>query len=164
MYQTEDDACDTNVLLSALQSSLNALSVFQEIQGRYSFIYFQKSTTLLYFGRDIVSKHSLLLKVNTDENTSILTSVASKEVNEIIEIPAIGIFVTNLDNSRVNLACYPWKEPDLHFTDIIESLETHLGVDIDIEKPILKSDAPTSLHLHPDVKDLDYLENSPYLG
>ena len=139
--------------------------MFREIQGPYSFIYFQKSTNLLYFGRDIVGRHSLLLKVNTDENTLTLTSVASKEVNEIIEIPAIGIFVTNLDNSRVNLACYPWKEPDLHFTDIIESLETHLGVDIDIEKTILKSDASTSLHLsHPDVKDLDYLENSPYLG
>lgn len=160
----QDNACDTNVLLSALKSSLNVSSVFQEIQGPYSFVYFQKSTNLLYFGRDIVGRHSLLLKVNTDENTVILTSVASKEVNKIIEIPAIGIFVMNLDNSRVNLACYPWKEPDLHFTDIIESLETHLGVDIDIKKTILKSDTSTSLHLHPDIKDLDYLENSSYLG
>ena len=120
LYHAEDDAFDTNVLLSALQPSLNVQSMFQEIQGRYSFIYFQKSTNLLYFDRDIVGRHSLLLKVNTGENTLTLTFVASKKINKIIEIPAIGIFITNLDNSRVNLACYPWKEPDLHFTDIIE--------------------------------------------
>ena len=46
---------------------------------------------------------------------------------------------------------------------LLKSLETHLDVDIDIEKTMLKSDASTSLHLHPDVKDLNYLENS-YLG
>ena len=159
----QDNLCDTIVLLNALQSCSSVLSVFQEIQGPYSFIYFQKSTNLLYFGRDVIGRHSLLLKVNTDENILTLTSVASKEVNRIMEIPAIGIFVMNLNNSRVNFTCYPWKEPDLRFTDIIEALETHLGVDIDIEKAILKSDVSTCLHLHPNIKDLEYLENSPCL-
>lgn len=122
-----------------------------------------KTNNLLYFGRDIIGRHSLLLKVNTDENILTLTSVASKQINKIIEIPAIGIFVMNLTNLRINLACYPWKEPDLRFTDIIETLETHLGIDIDIKKTILKSDGLTYLHLHPHIKDLEYLENSPYL-
>ncbi|XP_043792045.1 asparagine synthetase domain-containing protein 1 isoform X2 [Apis laboriosa] len=160
----QDNTCDTKILLNTLQLSSNILSVFKEIQGPYSFIYFQKTNNLLYFGRDIIGRHSLLLKVNTDENILTLTSVASKQINKIIEIPAIGIFVMNLTNLRVNLACYPWKEPDLRFTDIIETLETHLGVDIDIKKTILKSDGLTCLHLHPHIKDLEYLENSPHLG
>lgn len=155
--------CDTNVLLNALQSSSNVLTVFQEIQGPYSFIYFQKSSNLLYFGRDIIGRHSLLIKINTDKNDLTLTSVASKEINKIIEIPAIGIFVMNLANLRINLACYPWKEPNLQFTDIIEALETHLGVDIDIKQTILKSTTSIFLHLHPNIKDLEYLESSSYL-
>ncbi|CAD1479397.1 unnamed protein product, partial [Heterotrigona itama] len=166
LAKAEDDRrCDTNALSSALQSSSNVPSVFREIQGPYSFVYFQKSTNLLYFGRDIVGRHSLLLKANSDENTLTLTSVASKEVNEIVEIPAIGIFVVNLDDSRVNLACHPWKEPDSRFTDVVESLETHSGVDIDIRETIWRSDASARrLHSGPDVGDSDRLENSPYSG
>ncbi|OAD52969.1 Asparagine synthetase domain-containing protein 1 [Eufriesea mexicana] len=159
----QDNMCDTNVLLNALQSSSNILTVFQEIQGPYSFIYFQKSSSLLYFGRDIIGRHSLLIKINTDKNVLTLTSVASKEINKIIEIPAVGIFVMNLANLRVNLACYPWKELDLQFTDIIETLETHLGVDIDIKQTILKPATSIFLHLHPSVKDIEYLESSSYL-
>ncbi|CAL7938955.1 unnamed protein product [Xylocopa violacea] len=158
----QDQTCDTNVLLNSLKLSSNVLSVFEQIQGPYSFIYYQKSSNLLYFGRDIIGRHSLLLKMDTDENILTLTSVASKQINKIVEVPAIGIFSVNLSNSRMNLACYPWKEPDLRFTDIIEALETHLGVDIDIKETILETNMSTCLHLHPNIKDLEYLENSPY--
>ncbi|XP_076166749.1 asparagine synthetase domain-containing protein 1 isoform X2 [Ptiloglossa arizonensis] len=158
----QDDICDTKVLLNALQSLPNIISVFKEIQGPFSFIYFQKSSNLLYFGRDIIGRHSLLLKSNTDENILTLTSVANKQINGIVEVPAIGIFVMNLANSGVNLACYPWREPDLRFTDVIEALETHLSVDIDIKKTILESDTLVSLHLHPNIEDIEYFENSPY--
>ncbi|XP_076544620.1 asparagine synthetase domain-containing protein 1 [Osmia lignaria lignaria] len=159
----QDNMCDTDIMLNALQSSLNIIPVFQKIQGPYSFIYFQKSTNILYFGRDIIGRHSLLLKVNTDENVLTLTSVASKELNGITEIPAIGIFAVDLTSSRVNLSCYPWKEPDLRFTDIIETLETHLNVDINIRETILEFDTLTHLHMHPDIKDLEYLESSSCL-
>ncbi|XP_076761740.1 asparagine synthetase domain-containing protein 1 [Xylocopa sonorina] len=158
----QDQICDTNVVLNNFKLSSNILSVFEQIQGPYSFIYYQKSSNLLYFGRDIIGRHSLLLKMDTDQNVLTLTSVASKQINKIVEVPAIGIFSVNLSNSRVNLACHPWKEPDLRFTDIIEALETHLGVDIDIKKTILESSVSTCLHLHPNIKDLEYLENSPY--
>ncbi|XP_017878550.1 asparagine synthetase domain-containing protein 1 isoform X1 [Ceratina calcarata] len=158
----QGDSCDTNALLNALQSSLNVASVFERIQGPYSFIYFQKSTKLLYFGRDIIGRHSLLLRLTNDENVLTLTSVASKELDRIIEVPAIGIFALNLSHSRINLACYPWREPDLRFTDIIEALEANLGVDIDIKETVLKYDTSTCLHLHPNIDDLEYLENSPF--
>ncbi|XP_054003665.1 asparagine synthetase domain-containing protein 1 [Hylaeus anthracinus] len=158
----QDNTCDTDVVLNAIQSSLTIFTVFKELQGPYSFVYFQKSSNLLYFGRDVIGRHSLLLKSNTDENSVTLTSVATKQIDGIVEVPAIGIFVMNLANSRVNLACYPWKEPDLRFTDVIEALETRLGVDIDIKETILETDTLTSLHLHPNIKDLESFENNPY--
>ncbi|XP_012140960.1 asparagine synthetase domain-containing protein 1 [Megachile rotundata] len=157
----QDNICDTDVVLNALQSSLNIMPVFKKIQGPYSFIYFQKSTNILYFGRDIIGRHSLLLKVNTDENALLLTSVASKEISGTIEVPAIGIFAVNLTNLRINLSCYPWKEPDLRFTDIIEMLETRLNVDINIRDTISEFNTSTHLHMHPNIKDIEYLENSP---
>ena len=158
----QDNICDTDVVLSALQSSSNVVSVFREIRGPYSFVYYQKSGNLLYFGRDIIGRHSLLLKSNTDENVLTLTSVASKEITGIVEVPAIGIFAMNLANPTINLACYPWREPDLRFTDVIEALETRLSVDIDIRETVLESDAYTSLHLHPNVTDLEFFGNCPY--
>lgn len=81
----------------------------------------------------------------------------------IVEVPAIGIFAMNLNTPQINLACYPWKEPDLRFTDVIEVLETNLNVDIDIKETILNtcSSVLTNLHLHPDSKDVEYLENVP---
>ncbi|XP_076644419.1 asparagine synthetase domain-containing protein 1 [Halictus rubicundus] len=156
----QDNICDTDAILNSLQSSSNVMSVFQEIQGPYSFIYFQKSNNCLYFGRDIIGRHSLLLKSNTDENSLTLMSVANKQIKGIVEVPAIGLFMMNLSNSRVNLACYPWREPDLRFTDVIEALETHLNVDIDIKETIIDSDTTTNIHLHPSIKDLECFEDS----
>nr|XP_033339086.1 asparagine synthetase domain-containing protein 1 isoform X1 [Megalopta genalis]XP_033339087.1 asparagine synthetase domain-containing protein 1 isoform X1 [Megalopta genalis]XP_033339088.1 asparagine synthetase domain-containing protein 1 isoform X1 [Megalopta genalis] len=156
----EDNICDTDVILASLQSSSNIMSVFQEIHGPYSFIYFQKSNNCLYFGRDIIGRHSLLLKTNTDENNLTLMSVGDKRIKGIIEVPAIGLFMMNLSSPRVNLACYPWRKPDLRFTDVIEALETHLDVDIDIKETIIDSDMTTNIHLHPSIKDLECFENS----
>lgn len=140
------------------------MSVLWKIEGPYSLIYYQKSTDTLYFGRDIIGRHSLLLKIDSKANSLTLTSVANKNMKGIVEVPAIGIFAVNLNNSRINLACYPWKEPDLRFTDIIETLETTLNVDINIRKTILDTNSSLvnlHLHLHPDPKDLEYLENIP---
>lgn len=160
----DNDVCDTNVILAELQSTTDIMSVLWKIEGPYSLIYYQKSTDTLYFGRDIIGRHSLLLKIDSKANSLTLTSVANKNMKGIVEVPAIGIFAVNLNNSRINLACYPWKEPDLRFTDIIETLETTLNVDINIRKTILDTNSSLvnlHLHLHPDPKDLEYLENIP---
>lgn len=118
---------------------------------------------MLYFGRDIIGRHSLLLKVDDETNLLTLTSVAGKQIKGVVELPAIGIFVMDLNNSQINLACYPWKEPDLRFTDVIEALEMNINIDIDIKDIILDNYLSlTNLHFHPDPKDLEYLENIPY--
>lgn len=145
-----------------MQSTTDIISVLWKIEGPYSLIYYQRSTDTLYFGRDIIGRHSLLLKVDSKANSLTLTSVANKNMKGIVEVPAIGIFAMNLNHSRINLACYPWNEPDLRFTDIIETLETTLNVDINIRKTILDTNSSlVNLHLHPDPKDLEYLENIP---
>ncbi|XP_012532419.1 asparagine synthetase domain-containing protein 1 [Monomorium pharaonis] len=157
------DVCDTDVLLAELQSTTDIISVLRKIQGPYSLVYYQKSNNMLYFGRDIIGRHSLLLKVDNSANSLTLTSVANKKIKGIVEVPAIGIFAMNLNASQINLACYPWKELDLRFTDIIEVLEINLKVDIDIKDTILETcrSMLTNPHLHPDPKDVEYLENVP---
>ncbi|KAL6430659.1 hypothetical protein ACFW04_006918 [Cataglyphis niger] len=158
----KDDICDTNVILDELQSTTDIASVLRKIEGPYSLIYYQKSTNTLYFGRDIIGRHSLLLKIDSKAKSLTLTSVANKNMKGIIEVPAIGIFAMNLNSSGINLACHPWKEPDLRFTDVIETLETTLNVDINIRKTILDTNSSlTNLYLHPDLKELEYLENIP---
>lgn len=150
------------MILDELQSTTDIISVLCKIEGPYSLIYYQKSTNTLYFGRDSIGRHSLLLKIDSKTNSLTLTSVANKNMKGIVEVPAIGIFTMNLNSSQINLACYPWKEPDLRFTDVIETLETNLNVDINIRKTILDTNSSlTNLHLHPDSRDLEYLENIP---
>lgn len=135
-------------------------NILLEVCGPYSFIYFQKSTGLLYFGRDRIGRHSLLMKINDNRDSLTICSVAQKNVNNIVEVPAIGIFVCDLNSEELNLTCYPWKEPNLRFTDIIEELETSLQVDIDVEEtPIKPGISNLSMHLYPEIRDLEYLRN-----
>ncbi|XP_070531397.1 asparagine synthetase domain-containing protein 1 isoform X2 [Cardiocondyla obscurior] len=161
----KDDVCDTSIILTELQLTMDIMSVLRKIEGPYCLVYYQKSSNTLYFGRDIIGRHSLLLKVDSKANILTLTSVANKKMKGIVEVPAIGIFAMNLNMPQINLACYPWREPDLRFTDIIEMLETNLNVDIDIKETIMDtslSSLTTDLHLHPDSKDVEYLENAPF--
>jgi len=149
--------------LAELQLTTDIISVLRKIEGPYCLVYYQKSSNTLYFGRDIVGRHSLLLKVDNKTNSLTLASVANKKMREIVEVPAIGIFAMDLNMSQINLTCYPWKEPDLRFTDIIKILETNLNVSIDIKETIINTclSTLTNLHLHPSSKDVEYLENIP---
>ncbi|KAK2588827.1 hypothetical protein KPH14_001698 [Odynerus spinipes] len=160
------DACDSITILNAFGTCSKITNILENIQGPYSFIYFQKSTKLLYFGRDSIGRHSLLLKLNNEQNILTLTSVGRKHLKNIVEVPAIGTFVINLSNSNINLACYPWKEPDSRFKDIIEELQSVLHINIDINDTISELNVFNKLTIYsnPTMKDLEYLENNPYLG
>ncbi|XP_046734995.1 asparagine synthetase domain-containing protein CG17486 [Diprion similis] len=160
---TNDTECDTTSLLKRFSSSKNVVATLLAVQGPYSFVYFNKSDNCLYFGRDPIGRHSLLIKLNEDKTSLTLCSVGNKNMKNIIEVPAIGIFVSNLNCEELNLTCYPWKEPNLRFTDIIEDLETSLNMDIDVKETIVKSEIDNSiLHLDPEIKDLQYLKNIDY--
>lgn len=137
--------------------------MLQKIEGPYSFIYYQKSNNILYFGRDIIGRHSLLLTIDNDANLLTLTSVASKKMKGVVQVPAIGIFAMNLNESRINLGCYPWREPDSRFANIIEALQLNLNIEIDIKEIILDTHSSSiNLHSYPDPKELEHLENIPH--
>lgn len=160
------ETCDALTVLNAFGTCSKIMHVLRDVQGPYSFIYFQKSSNLLYFGRDIVGRHSLLIYLNNKQNTITLTSVGSKQLKNIVEVPAIGIFVINLSNPNMNLACYPWKEPNSRLKDIIEELNSALHIDIEIKNTMSELDLCNNLmkYLNPIVKDIEYLENYQYLG
>nr|KAF7404479.1 hypothetical protein H0235_015173 [Vespula pensylvanica] len=161
----KDDICDSITILNAFSTSPNITNTLQYIQGPYSFIYFQKSSKVLYFGRDIIGRHSLLLQLNNEKNALTITSVGVKYLKNTMEVPAVGIFAINLSDTNINLTCYPWKEPDFIFENIIEELRNALNVNINIKEIITEQNLSNKvvMHLHPTIKDLDYLENNPYL-
>ncbi|KAI4494253.1 hypothetical protein M0802_009122 [Mischocyttarus mexicanus] len=156
----KNDTSDSITILNAFSKSLNITNTLRYIQGPYSFIYFQKSSKLLYFGRDIIGRHSLLLQLNNEKNTFTITSVGGKYFQNIIEVPAIGIFVINLSDVKINLTCYPWKEPDVIFENVIEEFKNALDISINIKDAITEKKLPNEvmMHLNPTSKDLDYLE------
>ncbi|XP_014608843.1 PREDICTED: asparagine synthetase domain-containing protein CG17486 [Polistes canadensis] len=161
----QNDTSDSITVLNAFSKSLNITNTLRHIQGPYSFIYFQKSSKLLYFGRDIIGRHSLLLQLNNEKSTLTITSVGGKCFQNILEVPAIGIFVINLSDVKINLTCYPWKEPDVIFENVIEELKNALDININVKDTITEKKLSNKLitHLNPIGKDLDYLETYPCL-
>lgn len=118
----------------------------------------------MYFGRDCIGRHSLLLKLDSERNFLTLTSVSSKTHENIIEVPAIGVFAMDLSGSTINLTCHPWREPDLRFTDVIEEMEKSLQVDINIEEAIFHSTNDLGLVLEPETQDLEFYEAAARLN
>ncbi|XP_023288092.1 asparagine synthetase domain-containing protein 1 isoform X3 [Orussus abietinus] len=77
-----DNTCDTITVLNNFELSDNISQILKDVEGPYSFVYFQRHKNLLYFGRDCIGRHSLLIKLNLERNFIMLTSAASKNVNE----------------------------------------------------------------------------------
>ncbi|KAJ8682475.1 hypothetical protein QAD02_018267 [Eretmocerus hayati] len=126
------DACDTDSVSSALRNSTDIPSTLRTINGPFSVIYYQKSSKKLYFARDRFGRHSLLFRVNHDCNNLLLTSVSVKEVHDIMELPAIGIFSANLDSTSLEVECSPWFQPNDWFTEKLSDLQKQLPVDVNL--------------------------------
>ncbi|KAG7202299.1 hypothetical protein KM043_018631 [Ampulex compressa] len=163
MHQFTDNTNDTSIMYNALQVSPDVVSTLSKVHGPYSFIYYQKADNHLYFGRDIIGRHSLLLQLDNENKSLTLMSVTNKQMKNVIEVPAIGIFVMDLNKSVINLACFPWHSQESKgFDTTIKAMETNLNVDIHIHAPILKSDTlSTNHHLNPSLDDLLYLTSVP---
>ncbi|XP_072172747.1 asparagine synthetase domain-containing protein 1-like [Diadema setosum] len=116
---------DTKVLLDILRDSLSeedVLKVLEKIRGPWSFIYWQESTSRLWFGRDFFGRRSLLFQLTQTGNwvTSLsLSSVARKtrpsvpQVEEWREVPACGIYSVDLAafslSHSLDVRWYPWQ-------------------------------------------------------
>ncbi|CAB0041664.1 unnamed protein product [Trichogramma brassicae] len=123
--------CDSDVVMSALKLA-EVPSVLREVKGPFSFIYYQKSSKLLYFGRDRFGRHSLVFRLNEDHTQLLLSSVAPKSVSNVYELPAIGIFVADFNNDQIQLKCIPWYEPNERFENTLKAFSEHFKININV--------------------------------
>ncbi|XP_014215808.1 asparagine synthetase domain-containing protein 1 [Copidosoma floridanum] len=130
----EENLCDSNVVLTALQNSTDIYCTMKEIKGPFSFCYYQKSLKLLHFGRDRFGRHSLLFKTTENHDSLLLTSVAGKDVNNIVELPAIGIFTADFSNEKIKFGCSPWYEPNERFFKVLDDFSKRFNIHVDVAK------------------------------
>lgn len=115
---------DTEILLENLEHSKDVYLTLLEVQGPFAFIYLDKRSSKLYFGRDLYGRRSLLIGKQGDN--ILLTSVACKAMQyDCIELPALGIFCYDLHSRNIELM--PWKLRHKDFEDKIEELERCLN-------------------------------------
>ncbi|KAF6112780.1 asparagine synthetase domain containing 1 [Phyllostomus discolor] len=117
--KVEAEENDTQVMFNYLSSCKNEsdiLSLFSEVQGPWSFIYYQASSHHLWFGRDFFGRRSLLWHFSNLGKTFCLSSVGtqtSEVANQWQEVPASGIFRIDLKSTSISksvvLKLYPWK-------------------------------------------------------
>ncbi|KAM6175143.1 asparagine synthetase domain-containing protein 1 [Erethizon dorsatum] len=115
--ETEEN--DTQIMfkyLSSYNSEADILSLFSEVQGPWSFIYYQASSHYLWFGRDFFGRRSLLWQFSNLGKSFCISSVGTQTsggTKQWQEVPAAGIFRIDLksaaSSSCVILNLYPWK-------------------------------------------------------
>lgn len=136
-----DTGNDTQVMfqhVAACEDEHDILSLFSKVKGPWAFIYYQKKTHNLWFGRDFFGRRSLLWRFGeTPEEALCLTSVmefhCEADVLQWNEVPADGIFKCNLSSCAelrsIKLTMYSWiyttKEQQL------ENMQTFVSDDIE---------------------------------
>jgi len=99
----QEDISDT-VKISQSFSEINGTEIpviLSSIQGPYAFIYLDMKKQHLYFGRDRLGRHTLLWSSDC-EGGLVLTSVGKRNVLDFKEIPAIGVFMIDMNFSGKN--------------------------------------------------------------
>lgn len=117
--KVEAEENDTQIMfhyLSSCKNESDILSLFSEVQGPWSFIYYQASSHSLWFGRDFFGRRSLLWHFSNLGKSFCLSSVgtqASGVADQWQEVPASGIFRIDLKSASISqsvvLKLYPWK-------------------------------------------------------
>lgn len=102
------DENDTQMLMRELEqineieddwSDSQVLDVLQRIEGPYSIVYWQASTSRLWFARDCLGRRSLLWhKPTSAEDNFYLSSIScTADVGFWEEVPANGIYCIHMD-------------------------------------------------------------------
>nr|XP_019596319.1 PREDICTED: asparagine synthetase domain-containing protein 1 isoform X1 [Rhinolophus sinicus] len=117
--KVEAEENDTQIMfnyLSSCENDSDILSLFSEVQGPWSFIYYQASNHHLWFGRDFFGRRSLLWHFSNLGKSFCLSSVGaqmSEVADQWQEVPASGIFRIDLKSTSISksvvLKLYPWK-------------------------------------------------------
>ena len=137
--KAKDDVSDTETLLNAFKTSDDVPGILQKVSGPYSIVYYQASQKLLYFARDPIGRHSLLLSIDKNSKSLTLSSTAHRRLDGTIEVPSVGIFFCNLENYTFGLIPWNWNDP--RCSDAIVHLQTLLGTDnFTVECPVRPQD------------------------
>ncbi|XP_039081491.1 asparagine synthetase domain-containing protein 1 isoform X1 [Hyaena hyaena] len=117
--KVEAEENDTQVMfnyLSSCKTESDILSLFSEVQGPWSFIYYQACSHHLWFGRDFFGRRSLLWHFSNLGKSFCLSSVGAQTsgvAKQWQEVPASGIFRIDLKSPSISkcvvLKLYPWK-------------------------------------------------------
>lgn len=71
------------------------------VQGPYSIIYYDYEQQTLWVGRDPIGRVSLLWNIGVDK--LIITSVGHKDILDLEEVPAVGLFKFNLSEGPLSI-------------------------------------------------------------
>lgn len=105
------------------------LSFLGTIKGPWSLIYYQKEIKRLYFGRDVLGRHSLLWHLPSTTQRIFMVSSVCKQKENVEEIPAFGLYF--VDFNTINLGAefkvnlIPWSHVAV---ESLMSLETVIKV------------------------------------
>ena len=109
LYDTElpDGISDTELLtqqLSCGETHFDIRKVLSQIKGPGSYIFYNERLKTLWFGRDVLGRHSLLATI--EKCHTIIASIGFSGSN-LVEVPSNGIYEIALDRNLFKL--YPWS-------------------------------------------------------
>jgi asparagine synthetase B (glutamine-hydrolysing) len=121
-------------------TEVEILSMIQEIEGPFAFVYYRASMKKIYFGRDCLGRRSLLW-YRSEEEAFMLSSVGKAVTSEEDmkgvweEVPAAGIYSIDFELNEVSeprnslpqacglsIHCFPWTYNER--SDKLKMLET----------------------------------------
>lgn len=94
-----------NRLSEASSSGTEILKVFTQLEGPGAFVFYHQKMNTVWFGRDILGRHSLLIDVQPCH--CILTSVGFR-ASSFNEVEALGIYQMNLNGTSTTIGLSPW--------------------------------------------------------
>ncbi len=113
----ENDGFKIFLKLNESNTQKDILHTLESIKGPFAFVYYEKSSNQVYFGRDRLGRRSLLINSNRDGNSSLimLTSVqiGLDDVtfkNEFNELRASAIYSLDLNKLPFCLNLHFWKK------------------------------------------------------
>ncbi len=108
---------DTDAVFEALEaaSDEDIPRLFSSVRGPYAFAYLRPESNKIWFGRDVLGRHCLL--VGGDGNSDFfLSSVVDKGFGkaDCAEVPATGVFESTLgeENGGTRPILHPWRSLD----------------------------------------------------
>ena len=103
---------DTELIFAMLESSRMPHKCLDSVEGPFSFVYYDSSSTCLWFGKDKIGRRSLLVG---SENDGAKITISSTYIPNGLEVPAgRGIYQIDLSNFTLRLHEWPTAAPFLN--------------------------------------------------